>query len=507
MSPAPLIIRADSNTQIGTGHIMRCIALAQAWQDQGGDVTFLSYCDSEVLRQRILNEGFDFIHIKNPHPDPGDLTFVLNTLSAISHQPSAASPWLALDGYHFTPDYQKAIRDSGYRLLVIDDMAHFDHYHADILVNQNINAPELNYSCDKGTIQLLGCDYVMLRREFLEYKNWKREFPEKARKILVTLGGADPDNVTLKVIKALKLLNDPNLEVKVVVGPSNPHLKKLQSAICNLQSAIHILQNVTDMPSLMAWADLAISAGGTTCWEMAFMGLPNMIVILAENQRAIASGLNIKRIAANLGWYDDLSPDKIAKAFQKIVHGKEVRPIMSEHGQKLVDGFGGKRVVKSMMVGKLTLRAVQEQDCKLIWEWANDPDVREVSFSSNFIPWDDHVQWFNSKLNDPNCYYYIAVNESEIPIGQVRFDRNENEILISVSVSKEFRSIGYGSLIIKMASKEFFKVNDYQIINAYIKEDNETSKRAFLSAGFENKKIIIRDGEPTFHLILRKTNL
>ena len=202
MMPA-LVIRADANSQIGIGHVMRCIALAQTWQDRGGKVTFLSHCDSEALHQRIIDEGFDFIPIEKPCPKPNDLSFTLKMLSAISHKLSAASLWLALDGYHFTPDYQKAIRENGYKLLVIDDMAHLDHYHADILLNQNIYASSLHYSCDRETVKLLGCEYVLLRREFLKYKDWKREIPEKAKKILVTMGGSDPDDVTLKVIRAL----------------------------------------------------------------------------------------------------------------------------------------------------------------------------------------------------------------------------------------------------------------------------------------------------------------
>ncbi|MBC8461025.1 MAG: UDP-2,4-diacetamido-2,4,6-trideoxy-beta-L-altropyranose hydrolase, partial [Deltaproteobacteria bacterium] len=309
MSPAPLIIRADASPQIGTGHIMRCIALAQAWQDCSGKVTFLSHCENDKIKQRILNEGFEFLPIEKPHPDPSDLKQILTTLKQLGTRNSELETWLALDGYHFTPDYQKAVRDSGYRLLVIDDMAHLDHYCADILLNQNIYAPDLNYSCDKDTVKLLGCEYVLLRREFLKYKDWKREIPEKARKILVTLGGADPDNVTLRVIKALKLFNDPDLEVKVIVGPSNPHLKKLQSAIRNPQSAIHILQNVTDMPSLMAWADVAVSAAGSTCWELAFMGAPSITVVTFSNQQDVAKGLERAKIFKTVGWYKAMNND------------------------------------------------------------------------------------------------------------------------------------------------------------------------------------------------------
>jgi spore coat polysaccharide biosynthesis predicted glycosyltransferase SpsG len=192
-----LIIRADADAHMGTGHIMRCIALAQAWQERGGDVTFLSHCDSEALRKRVIDEGFDFIPIEKPHPDSYDLGHTLKILEQFKIQNSKFKTWFVIDGYHFTPHYQKAIRENGYKLLVIDDMAHLDHYHADILLNQNIHASSLHYSCDRDTVKLMGCEYVLLRKEFLKYKDCKREIPEKAKKILVTMGGADPDNVTL----------------------------------------------------------------------------------------------------------------------------------------------------------------------------------------------------------------------------------------------------------------------------------------------------------------------
>ncbi len=340
-----LIIRADATTRIGTGHIMRCIALAQAWQDRGGDVTFLSHCDSEALRQRIIDEGFDFINIEKPCPDPNDLSFTLDMLSAISHQLSATSPWLALDGYHFTPDYQKVIRENGYKLLVIDDMAHLAHYHADILLNQNIHASSLNYSCDKDTVKLLGCEYVLLRREFLKYKDWKREIPEKAKKILVTMGGADPDNVTLKIIKALNSLNDSDLKVKIIAGPANPNINTLEKELHLSPFNCELLCGVSNMPELMAWSDMAVTAAGSTCWELAFMGVPSITVVISGNQQDVASGLDRAKIFKTVGLYKKISKDILIMDLTTLMQDKELREKKSRLGRQLIDGKGSKNVV------------------------------------------------------------------------------------------------------------------------------------------------------------------
>ena len=114
--------------------------------------------------------------------------------------------------------------------MVIDDIAHLDHYVADIILNQNINAKELSYSCELGSKLLLGTDYVLLRDEFLTYKNLKRESPKVAKKILITMGGSDPDNMSLNILESLNQISIKGLEIKVVVGPNNLHLQSLKKA-------------------------------------------------------------------------------------------------------------------------------------------------------------------------------------------------------------------------------------------------------------------------------------
>lgn len=340
-----LFIRADASTQIGTGHVMRCIALAQAWQDKGGHVVFLSRCDCEPLRKRIKAEGFNLIPIKNPHPHSDDLSLTLQVLLAKSHEPSTASLWLAVDGYHFTPEYQKAIRDAGIRLLVIDDMAHLDHYHADILLNQNIHASSLHYSCDRDSVQLMGCEYVLLRREFLKYKDWKREIPDKAKNILVTMGGSDPDNVTLKVIKALNNLNDPDLEVKIVAGPANPNISSLEKELYLSPFTFHLLSSMRNMSALMAWADLAVISGGTTVWELASMGAPCVVNCTTQIEEYLGMGLLEVGLFRTVGSFTEQSVVSLSSILNILLNDSNERRRMMVLGRKVVDGEGCKRIL------------------------------------------------------------------------------------------------------------------------------------------------------------------
>jgi len=121
------------------------------------------------------------------------------------------------------------------------------------------------------------------------------------------------------------------------------------------------------------------------------------------------------------------------------------------------------------------LRQVTEKDCRLIWNWANDPQVRAGSFSTDSIPYENHRQWFESKLNDPSCFFFIAENRNGEPVGQVRFDFEGKEANISISLDREFRDKGYGSKLIQLAAKKISDVSEVDKIHAYIKKENTAS--------------------------------
>ncbi len=342
-----LVIRADASAYIGTGHIMRCIALAQAWQDLGGAVTFLGHCESERLRRRIIEEGIDFVPAKKPYPNSADLDFTLNYLSNMNDCPSR-QPWIVLDGYNFSTEYQKAIKDVNYRLLVIDDCNHLSHYYCNILVNQNIYAEKLSYSCSEECVKLLGCKYALLRREFMGAKTPKREISKITNRILVTLGGGDHENVSLKVLQSLNQLNNNDLEVKIVVGPSNPNIQSLRKERSRSVFQCELITSPKAMPKLMAWADVAVCGGGSTCYELSYMGLPYMIIILAKNQEAIAEGFRKAGAAINCGWHYGLSTEELSECVAGMISNYDIRKDYSKKAMQLVNGFGARIVVEHM---------------------------------------------------------------------------------------------------------------------------------------------------------------
>jgi len=498
-----LFIRADATTKIGTGHIMRCIALAQAYQDKGGRVIFLSYCESDYLHTRILNEGCEYFPLENIHSRSSDLELTFDFMSKFRDPQSSIPNWVVLDGYHFDSAYQKAIKKAGFRLFCIDDYGQADHYYADMILNQNISADASFYqSRELHTQLLLGTNYVLLRREFWPWRGWKRIIPAIASKILVTMGGADSNNVTLKVIEAIKLLNKPTLDVKIVVGPSNPNAEAIKNSMLYAPCQMQYVENTINMPELMGWADLAISAGGSTCWELAFMALPSIIVMTADNQRYNAKVLDRENISTNLGWHQDVSAEKIASQLKHLMNNSEMRSLMSQHGQVLVDGYGGQRISEIIIGQLLKLRPMLSDDCEMVWRWRNDYSVRAVSFSEAFITWEEHLSWFHERICRP--YFYLALNQDDLPVGQVRFDQKQSEIIISIMIDSKFRHKNYGTCLVTIACEKMFFDSDMTDIHAYLRPDNEASRQTFVKAGFKELPETVYQGHPAYHFILTK---
>lgn len=494
-----LLIRADANVHMGTGHVMRCLALAQTWREWAGRVTFVMSESPPDLTKRIQNEGMSVVELDE---EPGSLKDAA-VIADLTIELGARA--VVVDGYHFGFDYQESIKQSGSILLVIDDSGHAGRYVADLVLNQNISVRDDFYpDRDKQTHLFLGTRYALLRREFRPWRGWNRVVPDKASSILVTLGGSDPYNLTLKALQALEKVDVDGLEVSVAVGSGNPHYEELQTAAARSSFPVDLGRAKMDMPQLMVWADLAIAAGGSTCWELAFMGLPSVIMVSAENQRSNAQNLEELGVACNLGWHASLTPTKIADTISSIMNAAEQRKKMSQSGKRLVDGMGAERVSLALMDLILNIRPATEEDARLVWEWANDPVTRTASFSSDPIPWSDHTRWFDSKLKSENCLFFLITREDGLPVGQVRYDKEGKEAVISVSLEESFRGHGYGSAILRLASNKVMASEGIDVIHAYIKKNNEASKRAFIKGGFEEEGFKTFKGQEALHLVARE---
>jgi UDP-2,4-diacetamido-2,4,6-trideoxy-beta-L-altropyranose hydrolase len=466
---------------------MRCLALAQAWRVAGGTACFAVAEGAEAVAGGLADENTPVRRIAAP---PGGEEDARQLLQAAGDLGAA---WLVVDGYQFGAEYQRAIKEAGARLLVIDDYGHAAHYHADLVLNQNLYADEGLYPRRNAhTRLLLGSPYVLLRREFTKWRGWRREVPAVARKVLVTLGGSDPGNVTLRAIEALQTPGSEGLEAVAVLGAGNPHRAALEAAVKG-PGRVRLQANVTDMPELMAWADFTLAAAGSTCWELALMGLPSLLVVSAENQVRVASSCAAAGIGRDLGWHHGLTADGLARSLQGTAVDHVFRADAARRGQELIDGRGAERVVGALLGGCVRLREAGPEDCRLVWQWANEPSVRAASFNPDPIPWEGHRDWFAGKLTDANCLFFIADGAGRGPLGQVRCDLSGEQATISIALAPESRGRGLGPWVIREACARAFQTGRVRSVLALVRAENVPSRTAFLRAGFvEDGDTVVR---------------
>ncbi len=338
-----LLIRADADAAIGTGHVMRCLALAQAWRKEKGPVVFAASRMDSSLRARIVSEEMrsELLGVACGGDEDAERT------TRLAQELDAG--WVVVDGYAFGYEYQRLLKNAGLRVLFFDDHGHARHYCADIVLNQNLHGDHSIYvRRDPQTHLLVGTRYALLRKEFWPWRDWRRVTPDVARQVLVTLGGSDEANVTLQVVRALQTTAMSDLEVLVVVGGANPNYDCLRRAVEDSAMKIRIERNVGDMAARMAWAELAISAGGSTSWELAFMGLPSLVIPLSRGEDEIAGCLAKNGVCVTMESCDCVNPDDTAAVFRSLALDFRRREQISRAGRHLVDGLGSERVLSVM---------------------------------------------------------------------------------------------------------------------------------------------------------------
>lgn len=480
-SPGTLLIRADASREIGIGHVMRCLALAQAWQDLGGNVVFASASLIPAVKQRLRDEGFVV------HPIPAIIGSKDDGKWTVEIANNYAARWVVLDSYRFGPPYQSQVKAGKLRVLCVDDIGAHEAYFADIILNQNIQARDNMYSNRPAYSRcLLGPQFALLRREFLVAPS--REFQiHTTPRVLIMMGGSDPANVTRRVLDEIRAGREP-LHAIVVVGPGNPHIYSVGGTSSRMHS-VEIVRNPASLASLIQSADIAISAAGSAVWEMCRLGLPAILVSIAENQVPGAQELARCGVVSYLGMDYAIDMLGLPEKLRSLLSSSEQRQTMSRLGQALVDGRGARRVLAAMQCAELKLRPARQDDCWLLWKWANDPAVRAASFHGESISHDEHAAWFARRLQGADSLIYLAEDSHGVPIGQFRVEWDAEKCgTVSISIAPEWRGSGIASFLISRAAQAAFHKTRLLWLKAKIKPDNIPSLRAFEKAGFSDFK-------------------
>jgi len=325
-----LLIRADASTAIGAGHVMRCLALAQAWQDAGGRAVFAMAESIPEVQSRVRAEGFELACISGPVGTRLDSEQTANLAAKYS------CGWIVLDGYRFGAEYQAILKQTGRSILLLDDFGQVGHYAADIILDQNPFVPESVYKgIDARCALLLGSKYTMLRREFTSWSGWRRAIPHVGQRILISMGGTDPDNLTARALQNVADSGINDLEVTVVAAKG--HYDALA-----MEASFRLLRDVTSMSDLMSRSDVAMIAAGGTLWESLFMGCAVLTYVRNSAQKTIIENLQRAGAVVSLGLKHRANG---AQLLHDIVYSQECRERLSSKGRELIDGLGAKRVV------------------------------------------------------------------------------------------------------------------------------------------------------------------
>ena len=421
-----IMFRADASLTMGSGHIMRCLTLADRLKQQGHDISFICRAHDGHLADLIGQKGFavqllaksetaDFIK-QHAHSEwlgaseSDDFAECQPMLQALKPD------WLIIDHYAIGKNWEQQAKRllPNLKILAIDDLADRTH-DCEILLDQNFGRKNEDYQplVPSHCQRLLGTRYTLLRDEFASWRAMslnRRKSVQPPNNILVNLGGVDNDNVTLKILQSLNTFVQQSAQafnVTVVMGKTAPHIESVQRFAKHASFACAVLVNVTNMAELMANADLAIGAAGSTTWERCCLGLPMVLIVLADNQQVIAKALadkNLVKVVTDIARLDEQLPrllSEIADNYKKF----------SRQSAKLVDGQGAKRVAHwiefSQKFQHCQVRQATQADTQMIWQWRNHVDVRRWMFGQDEIALADHEKWYGKQLDRANVHLLI----------------------------------------------------------------------------------------------------
>lgn len=338
-----VVFRADASEQIGGGHVMRCLALAEVLARRGARCLFACLPDTAATVPVLVGSGYELLTLGVPGGAAS-----LAALMAQYNLPRC--DWLIVDHYGWDVSQESACRSLAGRILVIDDLA--DRVHdCDMLLDQTFGRDPADY--DKLTPahcrKLIGPSFALLRPEFASARSdalAKRQ-DGAIRRVLVSMGLTDPSNATSLVLEGITKSALP-VKVDVVLGPATPHLLTIRQMAAASAGAIEVYEDPPSMAALMMNADLAFGAGGSSSWERCCLGLPSILLVVADNQKDIAASLAEAGAVISLGPLASVSAEDVAAALLVLRSNDAKRIRIASTAASLCDGLGAKRIAEEM---------------------------------------------------------------------------------------------------------------------------------------------------------------
>ncbi len=504
--------RVDASLEIGSGHVMRCLTLADALRRAGQGCQFVCRALDGDLRHLITERGYPLSTLPAPVQSGDEIDGYDPAYSQWAGVPwqvdaketrtallQISPDWVILDHYAFDGRWRSAALSNQIKLLVLDDLAN-RRIDADIVLDANFGKSAEDY---RGLVPptcevLAGTAYCLLRSEFADSRAEalvRRATVNTPRTVLISMGGVDLPDATSRILENLAQLPfAPELSVTAVMSANAPALGRVQHVAATLPLDCTVRIGVSDMATLMGKSDLAIGAVGGTTWERCALGLPTLMLTIAENQIPAAQALHQARAATYLGNIaDDGWPGALLTALTELYQSDALAGI-SEISAAICDGDGAERVVARLIGPDLTHRDATRSDSRRVWDWRYSGDEHLFDRSGEKPTFGAHDAWFIDALKAPDRVFRI-LTFGNLPIGYVRLDLSgSSTATVSICLSPHHRGQGLARRSLAVAH-EIASAHNISSIVAEVHQDNLASLHLFTAMGyaeFERDDLFLR---------------
>ena len=498
-NPTKILIRTDSSNRIGTGHVSRCLRVANELRKRGGEVAFVCAPLEGNVSQWISDAGFNVLSLSAFGDEPlqpieSAWPIGIQELDSIATMGFALfmeAGVVLVDHYSLDSTWEKPLNEQDIKVIALDDLEGRSHS-ASCVIRPGISIDSRNDSVQPHSkaVSFSGLKYAIVPKEFCEIGN-SRGVKRRSSdiRILIYFGGVDEGNFSESIVDSLvnamasALL--PQMQVELVLGARNRHARELQVRYGN-NPLVHLHESSASLAPLMAKCDLAIGAGGVTALERVAAGLLSVSFSLAPNQIGANRSLDELGIAVSAGNSGEYQEDKFISMLQEVLDSLADMEKRYQFPKGVIDCLGASRIAETVMPSQredINIRRATHKDIDLYFGWVNEPLVRLQSIETNSIPYENHVIWYQTNLNDPGVVMLLFEVES-LPIGQVRFVKEADFWELNYSLDEIVRGRGWGKHMVKLAL-EWLSVNGLSgTVNARVKNSNQASLKALRDCGF-----------------------
>lgn len=482
------IFRCDSGPRVGAGHVMRCLALASALGDLGWESKLVGPVGSAELVSALFDSRAGAAAITIVESHDADIPQALRGL-----QPEGCE-LLVIDSYRLNADYAEAL-DGWYGQLLFMDDRPTRRLPSGVLLDPTFARHPQDYwgFAPASMPMMLGPDYALLRPEFAQMRRATLKVRQERREplsILLSLGGM-PDPALVRLIaEGCGRVSQPT-QIMAVVAPS--------AGLVDMnigRSSLKVVPLSPDMHRLVADADLAIGAGGGSAWERCCLGLPSLVVEIADNQADICAALSDAGAALSLGKAANLTPERVADHVTRLMDSQDQRLAMSAKAALICDGLGARRVALALspMIARdgrpVHLRPAKPEDAALMFEWQQIPEIRRFTPNPKAPVWGEHLAWLERRLAAPQHGPFTIIMHGTTPVGVLRLDlaaagnypidADSEALVVSILVDPAHQSLGIAQAALATARL----LVPYQPLLAEIQAGNIASRRLFSRAGY-----------------------